>query len=591
MRARIYSLGAVLVAVSGFVLAMCSPAAAQTDWDACQGYDPTPSLAACTRIIEAGKEPPAALAIAHSNRGAANRQLNRYYASLADYNKAIELDPGNARAYFNRGIANWSIGRAEPAKADFLEALSLDPSYGKAHVALGIALLGEDKAKAIDHFTNAFRLLPDLTIERRSEMSGSNQPTFDVKVDELLEAAKELYEEKNDIARALAAYGVILKINPDEVASYEQRAQLLVDQNRFEEALADYNQAIRKAPKRGDLLALRCYAHARKKDLAAAMQDCDKAKELTGPKNKSNQPALVLELRGYALLLRGQHAAAVKELTESIELDSDAPAAHVYRATAYQRLRRTEDAQSDFKAAIELEPRHMRDKQAQNDARVALKLPRVPTAAAPKAAPSSPPRQEPPSQSGPQSSPSQPRQPPAQSAPVVPVAADPATGKTAGVKFVAHAGRASEGFDISKKNEPDVAACEASCRSDQQCKAYSYDGWNRLCLLKNDARCLRIDPRYTTAVLASLTVASSKARAIIDRRQRKAFPTAGYSKQQVASFDACSSRCLRDEKCEAFNFQSTDRMCILIARPTEYFDSQSSDLGIKLQPANADCSN
>ena len=34
-----------------------------------------------------------------------------YYGAIADYTKAIELNPDDAAAYYNRGIAKRSLGR------------------------------------------------------------------------------------------------------------------------------------------------------------------------------------------------------------------------------------------------------------------------------------------------------------------------------------------------------------------------------------------------------------------------------------------------------------------------------------------------
>ena len=41
---------------------------------------------------------------AYINRGLAKDNLEDYYGAIADYNKAIELDPNDAVAYYNRGV-------------------------------------------------------------------------------------------------------------------------------------------------------------------------------------------------------------------------------------------------------------------------------------------------------------------------------------------------------------------------------------------------------------------------------------------------------------------------------------------------------
>jgi len=45
--------------------------------------------------------------------------------AMADYDKAIELDPGYGSSYFNRGIARQHLGDKKGACEDFNKALAL----------------------------------------------------------------------------------------------------------------------------------------------------------------------------------------------------------------------------------------------------------------------------------------------------------------------------------------------------------------------------------------------------------------------------------------------------------------------------------
>ena len=47
----------------------------------------------------------------------------------------------------------------------------------------------------------------------------------------------------------------------------------------------------------------------------------------------------------------------------------------------------------------------------------------------------------------------------------------------------------------------------------------------------------------------------------------------------------CAQRCLRDKRCEAFNFYIATRRCNLIEKPNEYSDDRGADVGIKMQVA------
>jgi tetratricopeptide (TPR) repeat protein len=67
-------------------------------------------------------------AIAH--RGETYRQMGRYEEALADFGKAIELDPSYHWAIASRGQTYLQMGRYEQALADLDKAIELDPSSG-----------------------------------------------------------------------------------------------------------------------------------------------------------------------------------------------------------------------------------------------------------------------------------------------------------------------------------------------------------------------------------------------------------------------------------------------------------------------------
>jgi len=46
---------------------------------------------------------------------------------IADYTRALELDPKLADAYYNRGIAKQAKGNVNGAIADFKQTLEIDP--------------------------------------------------------------------------------------------------------------------------------------------------------------------------------------------------------------------------------------------------------------------------------------------------------------------------------------------------------------------------------------------------------------------------------------------------------------------------------
>ena len=53
--------------------------------------------------------------------------------AIADFTKAIEINPHDAEAYYNRGIANQVKGDRDLAIADYTRALEIKPRHARAH--------------------------------------------------------------------------------------------------------------------------------------------------------------------------------------------------------------------------------------------------------------------------------------------------------------------------------------------------------------------------------------------------------------------------------------------------------------------------
>ena len=60
-----------------------------------------------------------------------------YEGAIADYTKAISLNPASATAYNNRGNSKFALKDYEGAITDFTKAISLNPDYAKAYINRG----------------------------------------------------------------------------------------------------------------------------------------------------------------------------------------------------------------------------------------------------------------------------------------------------------------------------------------------------------------------------------------------------------------------------------------------------------------------
>jgi hypothetical protein len=107
--------------------------------------------------------------------------------------------------------------------------------------------------------------------------------------------------------------------------------------------------------------------------------------------------------------------------------------------------------------------------------------------------------------------------------------------------------------------------------------------WNRFCFLKSSINPLRLEPRSVTLVPPGIAVSNDDREPMIQRRAQKAFPNEPYLQASAQSYGDCAQRCLKDQRCEAFNFYQLTRRCNLIEKPKEYSDARGAEVGIKVQ--------
>jgi hypothetical protein len=140
------------------------------------------------------------------------------------------------------------------------------------------------------------------------------------------------------------------------------------------------------------------------------------------------------------------------------------------------------------------------------------------------------------------------------------------------------------GNDLRNVRGIDLSSCVSACRQESQCRAYSYDKWNRLCFLKSSAEEVRVDPRSISGLLQGMPIPRISSIPIrMERYRDKYFPGSGYRSLVSSSFEACEKACESEEACIAHSFQKTDHRCRLFDRTGEYFSNKSADSGAKRQ--------
>ena len=96
---------------------------------------------------------------AYINRGIAKIRLGQHFAAISDYDKAIQLKPDHTEAYYKRGVAKADLGQHFAAISDFDKAIQLKPDDAEAYILRGAGKVLLNRTwEAKQDFRTALRL-------------------------------------------------------------------------------------------------------------------------------------------------------------------------------------------------------------------------------------------------------------------------------------------------------------------------------------------------------------------------------------------------------------------------------------------------
>ncbi|MFJ5686445.1 tetratricopeptide repeat protein [Streptomyces sp. NPDC093099] len=270
-------------------------------------------------------------AAAHTVRGRELRETGGYAQALAEYDRALALDPDEPSAYYGRGYTHQLDGRLDVALVDLRRADELAPDtvwileeYGET---LRLAGQGEEAVELLDRVlvldpTNAYALAC-----RGAAHHGLGRHTA-----------------------ALADFGRSLELDAEYLWALVRRARLLRDMGEPDRSFADLDRAVELAPdsvwvasERGEAYRITGRNEDAERELTRALGiDADHASALAG--------------RGYVLHRLGRHAEARADLDRAIELDAEYAWALGHRAGLRQELDDPSGALADLDRAVDADP-------------------------------------------------------------------------------------------------------------------------------------------------------------------------------------------------------------------------------------------
>ncbi|GHU76326.1 hypothetical protein FACS189461_3760 [Spirochaetia bacterium] len=170
--------------------------------------------------------------------------------AIAEYTKAIKLDPNNAYYYFNRGWAYEFEKDYDSAIADYTQASKLDPT-DKTYIAEMLAVK-EKATQATKRKAEAEQIAKaqaKAQHEAREKAEQAAKAKAKALQDEEFHFARgKSFSDKQDWDNAIAEYTKAIGLNPNKSVYYNNRGYAYNAKKDYDSAIADYTQAIKLDP-------------------------------------------------------------------------------------------------------------------------------------------------------------------------------------------------------------------------------------------------------------------------------------------------------------------------------------------------------
>jgi tetratricopeptide (TPR) repeat protein len=231
------------------------------------------------------------------NRSQLLAAMGRRDEALADMDQVVELDPHYPEYHFDRGNLRFQNGDASGALADYDHAETLGPPFPELfHNRAEVLLATGDPEGAVRSLERALELDPD-SLESLVSLASlllDAEPADDRRAEAVVGLVRQGLEANPDqprllylLGRALAeagrtqeaetAFDTALNRNPALYQALVARAVLAFSAQRYNDALADLNEAVAAADDDPDLLYNRGSVHETLGDFRSALEDYQRA--------------------------------------------------------------------------------------------------------------------------------------------------------------------------------------------------------------------------------------------------------------------------------------------------------------------------
>ncbi len=193
--------------------------------------------------------------------------LNEYQKSTSDMPDGFVYNHDLAVPYYGHGMSLVGLGKQDEALADFEKAITIDPKYAEAFCERGIILIAKGTK---DKGCMDLRKAKVLKNEKAKELYNSNACT---EMSSAFITAGNTKMDAKDYAGALLDYTSAIQLNGDSIMPFIKRAECNVLLKKYDKALLDYNKALKIKPDTIQILYLRGLAYNAASNWKMAFED------------------------------------------------------------------------------------------------------------------------------------------------------------------------------------------------------------------------------------------------------------------------------------------------------------------------------
>jgi tetratricopeptide (TPR) repeat protein len=159
---------------------------------------------------------------------------------------------------------------------------------------------------------------------------------------------------KKDYDNAIADYNEAVRLDPDFADAFLGRALAWQNKKQYDKAIADFGQVIRLNPKDGQMYKMRGFLWILKRDYDKAITDYDEAVRLIEPKE-----AEPYNMRGFAWSIKKDYDKAIADYDEVVRLKPKDASALVNRGKIWSLKNNYDKALADLNEAVRLDPKNV----------------------------------------------------------------------------------------------------------------------------------------------------------------------------------------------------------------------------------------